>query len=167
MMSRDLSAPVLSRERLVAAVARARENGEKIILVNGCFDLLHVGHIRYLEGAKQLGGFLVAAVNSDRQVLNLKGEGRPFMPASERAEIVSAFRCVDAVTVFDELTVEEVIRAIRPDFHAKGTDYTAETVPERELVRSYGGRVAIVGDPKDHSSTELISRVTLTPNRKI
>ena len=129
-------------------------------MANGCFDLFHAGHIRYLAGAKELGGILVVAVNSDEQVRLLKGAGRPFMPARERAEIVSAFRFVDLVTVFDEPTVEQLIEAIRPDFHAKGTDYTTETVPERDVVARFGGRVAIVGDPKDHSSTALIRTVT-------
>ncbi len=150
---------IFDRHALVEITTRERGNGRKIILANGCFDLFHVGHVRYLEGAKALGGFLVVGINSDRQVTHLKGSGRPYMPATERAEIVAAFRCVDAVTVFDEPTVEELIKAIGPDFHAKGTDYTTDTVPEREIVRAYGGRVAIVGDPKDHSSTELILKV--------
>jgi rfaE bifunctional protein nucleotidyltransferase chain/domain len=128
-----------------------------VILTNGCFDLFHVGHIRYLKGAKELGGFVVVGINSDRQVRILKGEGRPLMPETERAEIVAALRDVDAVTIFDEPTVSELIEAIRPDIHAKGTDYTEETVPERDIVRRNGGRVVIVGDPKDHSSTDLIA----------
>jgi rfaE bifunctional protein nucleotidyltransferase chain/domain len=152
-------APVLSRDELVRRVTEERANNNKIILANGCFDLLHAGHVRYLAGAKALGGFLVVGVNSDSQVTILKGENRPYVSESERAEIVSAFRFVDAVTVFDEPTVEQLIDAIRPDYHAKGTDYTADTVPEREIVRKYGGQVAIVGDPKDHSSTDLISSV--------
>ncbi len=150
---------IFDRQSLVEITTRERGNGRNLILANGCFDLFHVGHVRYLEGAKALGGFLVVGINSDRQVTQLKGSGRPYMPQTERAEIVAAFRCVDAVTVFDEPTVEELIKAIRPDFHAKGTDYTTDTVPEREIVRAYGGRVAIVGDPKDHSSTELILKV--------
>ena len=153
-------APVVDREQLVERVQAARAAGSKIILANGCFDLLHAGHVRYLSGAKDLGGLLVVAINSDRQVRKLKGPHRPYIPAEERAEIVSAFRFVDLVTIFDEPNVEEVIAAIRPDFHAKGTDYTAESVPERETVIKYGGRVAIVGDPKDHSSTELIAAVS-------
>ena len=151
---------IFDRHELTGKVAEGRENGLKIVLANGCFDLFHVGHIRYLAGAKQLGGLLVVGINSDRQVKQLKGEGRPFMPEDERAEIVAAIRFVDAVTIFDELTVEELIIAIRPDFHAKGTDYTTETVPEREIVKKYGGQVAIVGDPKGHSSTDLISVVS-------
>jgi len=120
---------------------------------------LHVGHIRYLEGAKALGDLLVVGVNSDDQVSALKGPGRPVMPEAERAEIVSALECVDIVTIFPEPTVEALLLALKPDIHAKGTDYTEDTVPEREVVRSYGGRVAIVGDPKDHSTSELIERL--------
>lgn len=156
----DLSAQILNRTLLADTVEQARSRGEKIILANGCFDLFHVGHVRYLIGAKALGGFLIVGINSDRQVRHLKGQGRPFMPEAERAEIVAAFSAVDAVTVFDEPTVEELIKTIRPDFHAKGTDYTTDTVPERDIVRSYGGTVAIVGDPKDHSSTDLIGAVS-------
>lgn len=149
-------APILDRPSLIDFVADARVRGEKIILTNGCFDLIHVGHIRYLAGAKAIGGLVVTGINSDRQVRSLKGDGRPFMPEDERAEIIAALRSVDAVTIFDEATVEELISAIRPDFHAKGTDYTADSVPEREIVRQYGGQVVIVGDPKDHSSTDMI-----------
>jgi rfaE bifunctional protein nucleotidyltransferase chain/domain len=152
-------APVLERTRLVARVAIERRKGARVVLANGCFDLFHVGHIRYLAGAKALGDVLIVGINSDAQVRKLKGENRPFMPERERAEIVSALKFVDYVTIFDEPTVAELIRAVRPDFHAKGTDYTAETVPEREVVRECGGRTAIVGDPKDHSSTELIKKV--------
>ncbi len=151
---------ILVRDELIEQVNSARKSGSKIVLANGCFDLFHVGHIRYLAGAKGLSGFLVVGINSDRQVRRLKGEPRPFMPENERAEILASIRFVDAVTIFDEPTVEELIMAIRPDFHAKGTDYTTETVPERETVRKYGGQVAIVGDPKDHSSTDLITAVT-------
>lgn len=152
-------APVLERNRLVARVSIERRKGAKIVLANGCFDLFHVGHIRYLAGAKALGDVLIVGINSDEQVKKLKGENRPFMPEQERAEIVSAFGFVDFVTIFDEPTVTELIRAVRPDFHAKGTDYTTESVPEREIVKEYGGKVAIVGDPKDHSSTDLIKLV--------
>ncbi len=148
--------PIYDRDILIELVDERRSAGKRIILTNGCFDLFHVGHIRYLAGAKALGGFVVAALNSDRQVRSLKGEGRPFMPEGDRAEIVGSLRSVDAVTIFDEPTVEELILAIKPDIHAKGTDYTTETVPERDIVRSYGGVVAIVGDPKDHSSTALL-----------
>jgi rfaE bifunctional protein nucleotidyltransferase chain/domain len=156
----SLFAPVVDRTLLIEKAAAARNGGERIILANGCFDLFHAGHVRYLSGAKKLGGFLVVAINSDRQVRRLKGANRPFIPAEERAEIVSGFRFVDVVTIFDEPNVEAIIAAIRPDYHAKGTDYTTESVPERETVIRYGGRVAIVGDPKDHSSTELIAAVS-------
>jgi rfaE bifunctional protein nucleotidyltransferase chain/domain len=159
MNSVNLFAPILERNRLVARVAIERRSGARIVLANGCFDLFHVGHIRYLAGAKNLGDVLIVGINSDDQVRKLKGENRPFMPENERAEIVSALKFVDYVTIFPEATVTELIRAVRPDFHAKGTDYTTETVPEREIVREYGGRVAIVGDPKDHSSTDLIGKV--------
>lgn len=152
-------APVLSFDEVVSAVEKLRLAGEKIILANGCFDLFHVGHLRYLIGAKMVGGALLVALNSDRQTRLLKGSGRPFVPEVERAEIIAGLKCVDLVTIFDDPTVEDVIRTVRPDFHAKGTDYTAESVPEREIVRECGGRVVIVGDPKDHSSTELIGSV--------
>jgi rfaE bifunctional protein nucleotidyltransferase chain/domain len=155
----DYFAPVLSLSKLVAEIAAARCAGSKIVLANGCFDLFHVGHVRYLAGAKNLGDILVVGINSDRQTTVLKGVGRPFVPENERAEIVSALRCVDFVTIFDELTVEVLLRTLKPDFHAKGTDYTTETVPERDIVREYGGKIAIVGDPKDHSSTELREKV--------
>ncbi|HEX6127355.1 MAG TPA: adenylyltransferase/cytidyltransferase family protein [Pyrinomonadaceae bacterium] len=155
----DSSAPVLSRTELIERLEKERSSGATIILANGCFDIIHAGHIRYLKGAKQLGGYLVVGLNSDTQVRALKGNGRPFINERERAEILASFRCVDAVTIFDEPTVNELIDAIRPDIHAKGTDYTVDTVPERERVLSYGGRVAIVGDPKDHSSTGLINAV--------
>ncbi len=154
-------APILERGPLVKRVVDARANGSVIVLANGCFDLFHVGHIRYLVGAKALGDILIVGINSDRQTQILKGEGRPFMPENERAELVSALRCVDLVTIFDEPTVEELIRAIRPDFHAKGTDYTVDSVPERDIVRECGGKIVIVGDPKDHSSTELSEKVKM------
>lgn len=153
------NAPILDRSRLIAAIGDLRRDGLSVVLANGCFDLFHVGHIRYLQGASELGDVLVVAINSDDQVRVLKGRNRPFIPAKERAEIVATLRMVDLVTVFDEPTVTELIRALRPDVHAKGTDYTTDTVPEREIVREYGGRVAIVGDPKDHSSTDLIRAV--------
>jgi rfaE bifunctional protein nucleotidyltransferase chain/domain len=155
----EAKAEILSRAELVARVARERENGTRIILANGCFDLIHAGHVRYLWGAKQIGGFLVVGLNSDARVRTLKGDRRPFIAELERAEIIASLRMVDAVTIFAEPTVNELIDAIRPDFHAKGTDYTTDTVPERERVAAYGGRVVIVGDPKDHSSTDLISAV--------
>ena len=157
---RSRSASILERSDLVQSLDGLRAEGAVIVLANGCFDLFHVGHLRYLEGACALGDVLVVAINSDRQTRELKGEGRPFTPENERAEIVAALKCVDFVTVFDEPTVEELLLAIKPDFHAKGTDYTVDSVPEREIVRSYGGTVAIVGDPKDHSSTEIIERLS-------
>ena len=150
---------VLTREELVERVATARENGARIVLANGCFDVLHVGHVRYLAGASELGDVLIVGINSDQQVGAQKGPGRPVLPAEERAEIVSALESVTYVTIFDEPTVEELLLALKPDIHAKGTDYTNETVPERDVVRSYGGQVAIVGDPKDHSTSEIISRL--------
>lgn len=130
-----------------------------MVLANGCFDLLHVGHIRYLEGARQEGDVLVVAINSDRAVRRLKGPGRPLTPQHERAEILSALSCVDYVVIFNDLTVDPLLRQLRPDVHAKGTDYTKETVPERETVLSTGGRIAIVGDPKDHSTRDLLRKV--------
>ena len=153
---------VLTRDELRARVAEWKRAGERITLANGCFDLLHVGHIRYLQAAKDLGGKLVVAVNSDDSVRELKGKSRPIMPENERAEILAALSPVDAVVIFNEPDVRALIREIQPDIQAKGTDYAADTVPERDAVTSYGGRVAIVGDPKDHSATEII-RSHLTP----
>jgi rfaE bifunctional protein nucleotidyltransferase chain/domain len=154
------SARILDRNRLIARVAIARKHGARIVLANGCFDILHVGHIRYLEGAKALGDLLIVGINGDEQVRIQKGQGRPLVPERERAEIIAAIRAVDFVTIFPEPTVEQLLLSIRPHIHAKGTDYTEETVPERDVVRSYGGRVWIVGDPKDHSSTEMIKELT-------
>jgi len=150
---------IVSRDELVAIIAEQKSSGKTIVLANGCFDLFHVGHIRYLEGAKAAGDFLIVAVNSDEQVVKQKGEGRPFMPENERAEIIAALRCVDLVTIFPEPTVAEVIRAIKPDFHAKGTDYTSESVPEKDIVAEVGGKVIIVGDPKDHSSSDMLRKM--------
>lgn len=151
---------ILDRNRLIARVAIARRNGARVVLANGCFDILHVGHVRYLEGARALGDILVVGINSDEQVRALKGEGRPLVPERERAEMIAALRAVDFVTVFNEPNVEALLRAIRPDVHAKGTDYTEETVPEREVVRALGGRVAIVGDPKQHSTSEMVKTMS-------
>jgi len=139
-------------------VRQWRSAGDKIILTNGCFDLLHVGHVRYLRAAKQLGGKLIVAVNSDASTRQIKGEGRPRVPDHERAELLGALSDVDAVTIFDTPDVKPLILLLHPDIHAKGTDYTAESVPERDVVIACGGRVAIVGDPKDHSTTELLRR---------
>jgi rfaE bifunctional protein nucleotidyltransferase chain/domain len=155
---------ILGRGQLRERVQQWRHAGERIILANGNFDLLHVGHVRYLQGAKALGGRLVVAINSDESVRALKGEERPVMPAEERAEIVAALADVDAVVIFPELDVHALIRELRPDVQAKGTDYTVETVPERDAVAEYGGRVAIVGDPKDHSTSEIL-RSRLGPRR--
>ncbi len=155
---------ILSRAELRQRVEQWRHAGERITLANGNFDLLHVGHVRYLSGAKDLGGKLVVAINSDASVRALKGEGRPVMPEQERAEIVAALRDVDAVVIFPELDVRAIIREIRPDIQAKGTDYTVDSVPERDTVSEYGGRVAIVGDPKDHSTSEII-RSRLSPRK--
>jgi len=150
---------ILTREELSERIASARVSGARIVLANGCFDVLHVGHIRYLAGARELGDILVVGINSDEQVAIQKGDGRPVLPAMERAEIVSALESVTYVTILDEPTVEQLLLALKPDVHAKGTDYTTESVPERDVVRSYGGEVAIVGDPKDHSTTEIIARL--------
>ena len=155
----------MGRDDLRRQVEQWRSAGERIILTNGGFDLLHVGHIRYLRGAKALGGKLVVAVNSDASVRALKGEHRPIIPESERAEILAALADVDAVVVFSELDVRPLISEIRPDIHAKGTDYTPETVPEGDAVRAYGGRVEIVGDAKNHSTTEIL-RTRLAPQRR-
>ena len=147
---------ILTRDQLWQRTAEWRRAGDSITLTNGAFDLLHVGHVRYLHAAKKLGGRLVVAVNSDSSVRALKGEGRPLMPEGERAETLAALADVDAVVIFSEPDVRAIIREIRPDVHAKGTDYTAQTVPERDEVLACGGRVEIVGDPKDHSTTEII-----------
>lgn len=150
---------IMNRDALRQRVELWRSAGERITLANGNFDLLHVGHVRYLRGAKALGGKLVVAINSDESVRTLKGDGRPLIPEQERAEIVAALADVDAVVIFPELDVRPIIREIRPDIQAKGTDYTAESVPERDTVTECGGRVEIVGDPKDHSSSEIRSQI--------
>ena len=143
-------------ERLASAWRRA---GKRIVLANGCFDLLHVGHVRYLRSARALGDALVVGLNSDAAVRRLKGPGRPLMPVAERAELLGALSAVDAVVVFDADTADVLVSRLRPDVHAKGTDYTAETVPEREAVAAAGGRVAIAGDPKDHSTKDMIATI--------
>ena len=142
-----------------ARVLEARAQGRTVALANGCFDVLHVGHVRYLHGARAEADVLVVAVNGDGAVRRLKGEGRPVMPAADRALVVAALRDVDHVVVFEEDDVKAVLRALRPDVHCKGTDYTPDPVPEREVVREYGGRVAIVGDPKDHDTSRLLERL--------
>jgi len=151
---------ILERRDLLAVVEAAKRKGSRIVLANGCFDVLHVGHIRYLEAAKALGDLLIVGVNSDEQTRRLKGDGRPLVPQDQRAQIVSALEAVDFVTIFEEPTVKKLLLAIKPDVHAKGTDYTEDMVPERDVVRSFGGRVAIVGDPKNHSSSEIIDKVS-------
>jgi rfaE bifunctional protein nucleotidyltransferase chain/domain len=161
-LSKPPNPKVLDRDQLRRRVAKWRAAGERVTLANGCFDVLHVGHIRYLHAAKNLGGRLVVAVNSDDSVRALKGEGRPIMPAEERAEILSALTDVDAVVIFPERDVRALIHEIHPDVQAKGTDYTEKSVPEGDLVREYGGRVAIVGDAKDHSASDII-RTRLKP----
>jgi rfaE bifunctional protein nucleotidyltransferase chain/domain len=150
---------ILSRGELVARVADARRTGLTVALANGCFDLLHVGHIRYLESAAQEADLLVVAINDDESVRELKGAGRPILRAHDRAELVAALRCVDYVVIFPEITVGPLLEALRPDVHCKGTDYTVDSVPERDIVRAYGGRTAIVGDPKDHSTRDLLARI--------
>jgi len=147
-------------DELARLIAADRAEGRSVALANGVFDLLHVGHIRYLEGAKAEADRLVVAVNDDESVRMLKGEGRPVMNEADRAELVAALRCVDYVVVFSGRTVAEVLLRLKPDVHCKGTDYTVESVPERPVVQSYGGRTAIVGDPKDHSTRDLLSRLT-------
>jgi rfaE bifunctional protein nucleotidyltransferase chain/domain len=146
-------------EEVRARVAEARAAGRTVAFANGCFDILHVGHIRYLQGARDEADVLVVGVNGDESVRRLKGEGRPLMPADDRAVLVAALRSVDHVVVFEEDDVRALLLALRPDVHCKGTDYTPDTVPERDVVRSYGGRVAIVGDPKDHDTTALLARL--------
>jgi len=155
-MSEHTAAKLVPRDRVGELAERWRREGHAITLANGCFDVIHVGHIRYLHGAKELGGKLIVGINADNSVRQLKGEGRPRIPADERAEILAALTDVDAVVVFPEQDVRALIREIRPNVHAKGTDYTADSVPERDEVTAVGGRVAIVGDPKDHSSSEML-----------
>ena len=150
---------VLSEPELIDAVARDKAAGRTIALANGCFDLLHVGHVRYLQSAAAEADRLVVAVNDDRSVAALKGLGRPVQPAADRAELVAALRGVDYVVVFGDLTVERLLILLKPDVHCKGTDYTIDSVPERAVVLSYGGRTAIVGDPKQHNTRELLARI--------
>ena len=156
---------VLSETQLVDAVARDRAEGRTIAFANGCFDLLHVGHVRYLQASAAEADRLIVAVNDDRSVAGLKGEGRPILPASERAELVAALRGVDYVVVFGDATVERLLLRLKPDVHCKGTDYTVDTVPERAAVAGYGGRTAIVGDPKSHATRELLARIAGTPHQ--
>ncbi|MBS2029671.1 MAG: adenylyltransferase/cytidyltransferase family protein [Deltaproteobacteria bacterium] len=149
----------LSLDEAKKRVEAARAAGKKIALANGVFDLLHVGHLRYLQGARALGDVLVVALNSDASTRALKGEGRPVIPESERAELLCALNCVDMVVLFDEPNVRAIIRALKPEVQVKGTDYTPDNIPERDEVMAYGGRVAVAGDPKDHSTTELVKKL--------
>lgn len=150
---------VMTRDALASWVAGQRQAGRTIAFANGVFDMLHVGHVRYLEGARQEADVLVVAVNDDATVRMLKGPDRPVLPAADRAELVAALRCADAVVIFPEPTVTPLLELLRPDVHCKGTDYTVDSVPERETVRAYGGRTAIVGDPKDHSTRDLLRAI--------
>jgi rfaE bifunctional protein nucleotidyltransferase chain/domain len=150
---------VVTEDQLIAAVAADRAAGRTLAFANGCFDLLHVGHVRYLQASAQEADRLIVAVNDDRSVASLKGPGQPVMPAADRAELVSALRGVDYVVVFGDATVDRLLLTVKPDVHCKGTDYTLDTVPERDVVRSYGGRTAIVGDPKLHNTRDLIDRI--------
>ena len=158
---------IVSREEAVRRAARERAAGRQVVFANGAFDLLHAGHVRYLESARREGDWLVVGVNSDASVARSKGEGRPIVPGSERAEIVAALESVDAVVVFEEDSPAALIDELKPDVHAKGTDYTSDTVPEREVVRRNGGRTAIVGDPKDHATTDLIERIRKMPDARL
>jgi D-glycero-beta-D-manno-heptose 1-phosphate adenylyltransferase len=154
---------ILDETALIAAIGRDRREGRTIAFANGCFDLLHVGHVRYLQAAAAQADRLVVAINDDRSVAALKGAGRPILPARDRAELVDALRGVAYVTLFADVTVARLLALVRPDVHCKGTDYTVETVPERNVVQAYGGRTAIVGDPKDHATRELLARVAGLP----
>jgi len=154
-----MNAPILTESQLLDALESERTAGRTIAFANGCFDLLHVGHIRYLQDAARVADVLVVGVNGDDSVRMLKGEGRPVMPQDERAEIISAIRGVSYVTIFDEKSPGRLLQTLKPDFQCKGTDYTAESVPEGELVRAYGGKVVIVGDPKDHSTSAVLEKM--------
>jgi D-glycero-beta-D-manno-heptose 1-phosphate adenylyltransferase len=150
---------IKSLEELKEIVAVLPASGRKIVFANGCFDLIHAGHVRYLEAAAELGDVLIVGVNSDACVAALKGAGRPLQAEGDRAEMIAAMECVDYVLLFHDPTVDGILRELKPDVHAKGTDYTPESVPERETVRAYGGQVAITGDPKDHSTRDLIQAI--------
>jgi len=160
----DTREKILQRDQLAGRIAEHRARGKRVVLANGCFDLLHAGHVRYLDGARRQGDVLVVAVNSDKSARPLKGPGRPVLPADARARLVAGLGAVSYVTVFDEPDVVALLTALRPDVHAKGTDYTEDTVPERETAKKLGVRVAIVGDPKRHSTTEMMSRLRAAPN---
>jgi rfaE bifunctional protein nucleotidyltransferase chain/domain len=155
----DPASKLVSRAHAADLAEAVRAAGGVVVLANGAFDLLHVGHVRYLAAARGLGDLLIVAVNSDASVRGLKGPGRPILPETERVELLSHLACVDCIVLFDEPTVAEVLRAVRPQVHAKGTDYTPETVPERAIVAEWGGRTAICGDPKDHATTDLLAAI--------
>ena len=164
MTMRGAESKIVTQELLIGLLAEHRRRGQKIVLANGCFDTLHVGHIRYLEGARREGDILVVAVNSDASVCALKGPGRPILPETARAALVGALRAVDYVLLFSEPNVETLLKDLRPDVHAKGTDYTKESVPERATSARLGIRTAIVGDPKDHSTRDFIDSVRKAPH---
>lgn len=161
---RDAASKIVTREVLRENLAKHKRQGQRIVFANGCFDTLHVGHVRYLEGARREGDILVVAVNADSTVCNLKGPGRPILDEDARAHLVAALRSVDYVILFAEPDVEALLEELRPDVHAKGTDYTADTVPERAMAARLGIRVAIVGDPKDHSTRDLLESVRKAPH---
>ena len=161
---RHAASKIVSRERLRELLAEHKRTGAKVVFANGCFDTLHVGHVRYLEGARREGDLLVVGVNSDSSVCNLKGPGRPILPESARADLVAALRAVDYVVLFSDPNVEALLEFLQPDVHAKGTDYTADTVPERATAARLGIRVAIVGDPKDHSTRDFLDSVRKAPH---
>ena len=154
-----MNAPIVDEPDLAGIIADAKKEGRRVAFANGCFDILHVGHIRYLQGAAAVADILVVGVNGDESVRELKGQGRPLMPARERAELISSIRGVSFVTIFNEKSPARLLGSLKPDFQCKGTDYTPDSVPEAEVVRSYGGQVVIVGDPKDHSTTSILSRM--------
>jgi rfaE bifunctional protein nucleotidyltransferase chain/domain len=151
-------------EELAEIIGQEKNNGKKVVLANGVFDLLHVGHIRYLKEAKSLGDILIVAVNDDRSARLIKGEGRPIIPEEERMEVLAAISYIDYLVKFSQPTVEQVISTLKPDIQAKGTDYTTESVPERETVRSYGGEIAITGDPKNHSTSAVLEKMKIKEN---
>lgn len=161
---REAASKIVIRDMLRVKLAELKRKGQRIVFANGCFDVLHVGHIRYLEGARHEGDILVVGVNADSSVCNLKGPGRPVLGENARAQLVAALRCVDYVVLFAEPNVENLLEDLRPDVHAKGTDYTLETVPERAVASRLGIRIAIVGDPKDHSTRELLDSVRRAPH---
>ncbi len=161
---REAASKIVARDVLCERLAEYKRRGQRIVFANGCFDALHVGHIRYLEGARREGDLLVVGVNADSSVRHLKGPGRPILDENARTQLVAALRCVDYVVLFAEPNVETLLEELRPDVHAKGTDYTADTVPERAVATRLGIRVAIVGDPKDHSTRELLESIRKAPH---